>query len=97
MALKIRLRQQGRKNHHTYRLVVMDSRNPRDGKYVESLGWYDPALPNEKNAEIKNDRIEYWLGVGAQLTENAKNFVGSKSPDVLKNLYNKRLKAKKKK
>ncbi len=97
MALKIRLRQQGRKNHRTFRLVVMDARNPRDGKYVESLGWYDPALPNEKNAEINSDRVEYWLGVGAQLTENAKVFVGNKSPEVLKKMHAKRVEAKKKK
>jgi small subunit ribosomal protein S16 len=42
MALKIRLRQQGRKNRQTYRLVVTDIRNPRDGKYLEMIGWYNP-------------------------------------------------------
>ena len=47
MALKIRLRQQGRKNRPFYRLVLTDSRTPRDGKYVEALGWYNPI---EKDA-----------------------------------------------
>ena len=52
MALMIRLRQQGRTNRQTYRLVVTDKKNPRDGKYIEMLGWYNPHEENEKNLFI---------------------------------------------
>ena len=47
MALVIRLRQQGRNNRQTYRVVVVDSRYPRDGKYLEMLGWYNPCEKNK--------------------------------------------------
>ncbi|MCI5052460.1 MAG: 30S ribosomal protein S16 [Simkaniaceae bacterium] len=97
MALKIRLRQQGRKNHLTYRLVVTEGTNPRDGKYVESLGWYDPAKENEKNAAIEIERVNYWLGNGAQLTEKAEALIKHKAPEVVKEykakIIAKRLKA----
>lgn len=75
MALKIRLRQQGRRNRQVYRLVVTDVRTRRDGKYIEMLGWYDPNMSQEANGAVKADRIRHWLSVGAQLTENAESFV----------------------
>jgi small subunit ribosomal protein S16 len=75
MALKIRLRQQGRRNRQVYRLVVTDVRTRRDGKYIEMLGWYDPNMADATNGAIKTDRIRHWLSVGAQLSENAHSFV----------------------
>ena len=60
MALKIRLRQQGRNNRPFYRLVVANCRSPRDGKYVEALGWYNPFEQElDKSVSIKPDRIQY--------------------------------------
>lgn len=71
MALKIRLRQQGGKNRQTYRVVVMDARNRRDGKYIEKLGWYLPYLP-ENNCRIDGERMEHWLLLGAQMSDQVK-------------------------
>ena len=83
MALKIRLRQQGRRNGLSYRLIVTDSRTPRDGKYVESLGWYDPHN-KETDSELNSERIAHWLKNGAQLSEKAACLVKRKAPDALK-------------
>jgi small subunit ribosomal protein S16 len=68
--LKIRLRQQGRKNQQTYRLVVTDVRRPRDGKYIEMLGWYNP-FDSKKDCAINEERTQYWLKQGAQPTPRA--------------------------
>lgn len=68
--LKIRLRQQGRKNQQTYRLVVTDVRNPRDGKYLEKLGWYNP-FNAAQDCAINEERTRFWLEKGAQLTPRA--------------------------
>jgi small subunit ribosomal protein S16 len=84
MALKIRLRQQGRTNRAFYRLVVTDSRSPRDGKYVEALGWYNPIEEaDDKKLAVKADRIQHWLNVGAQLTENAENLLRKTAPHIV--------------
>ncbi len=84
MALKIRLRQQGRTNRAFYRLVVTDSRSPRDGKYVEALGWYNPIEEaDDKKLAIKTDRIQHWLNVGAQLTDNAANLIRKSAPHII--------------
>jgi small subunit ribosomal protein S16 len=84
MALKIRLRQQGRKNRAFYRVVVTDSRYPRDGRYVEVLGWYNPIESElEKMLSLKPERIEHWLGVGAQLTERVEALIAKGAPDVI--------------
>lgn len=83
MALKIRLRQQGRRNRLSYRLIVTDSRSPRDGKYVESLGWYDPHKADE-DSSINSERLAHWLSHGAVLTEKAASLVKRKAPEALK-------------
>lgn len=84
MALKIRLRQQGRTNRAFYRLVVADARSPRDGKYLEALGWYNPIEEtDDKKLSIKLDRIQHWLNVGAQLTENAENLIRKSAPQLI--------------
>ncbi|MCH9632542.1 MAG: 30S ribosomal protein S16 [Chlamydiae bacterium] len=68
MAVKIRMRVQGKRNRAFYRIVVTDSRAPRDGKYIESLGWYNPFEEDGKKAEIDGERLKYWLSVGGQMT-----------------------------
>ena len=85
MALKIRLRQQGRINRQTYRLVVTDIRHPRDGKYIENLGSYDP-FKAENNLTFNADRLHYWIDKGAQLSENAAKVIGKASPEVIKGI-----------
>jgi len=95
MALVIRLRQQGRVNRQSYRLVVTDRRAPRDGKYVEKLGWYDP-FKEGKNFVIDAERAAYWLEKGAQPSERAKALLARATPEVLKALYEKKMQAKKK-
>lgn len=83
MALKIRLRQQGRKNRAFYRLVVADSRSPRDGKYVEALGWYNPIEESDdKKLAVNIDRVQHWLSMGAQLSENAENLIRKTAPQI---------------
>lgn len=84
MALMIRLRQQGRTNRAFYRLVVTDSRSPRDGKYVEMLGWYNPIESElDKMLSLKTDRIQHWLDVGAQLSERATALVAKVDPKLV--------------
>lgn len=90
MALKIRLRQQGRKNQLVYRLVLTDSRSPRDGKYIETLGWYNPYESEpERNLNVKSERLEHWLKHGAVLTEKAEKLAFRGAPDVIRT-YRKR-------
>ncbi len=67
MAIKIRLTRNGAKKHAHYRVVVTDSRSPRDGKFLELIGTYDPAQ-NPPTIQVKKDRYEYWVGKGAKPT-----------------------------
>ena len=94
MSLKIRLRQQGRRNSLSYRLVVTDSNNRRDGKYLECVGWYNPTMANEDSVKVNEERVAYWTGVGAQLSEKAKSLVAKKAPAVIKAIKEKKLKDK---
>lgn len=79
MALKIRLARGGAKKRPYYRIVVADARSPRDGRFVEKVGTYNPMLPRENEDRIRLDkeRIQYWLGVGAQPTDRVARFLGS--------------------
>lgn len=88
MALKIRLRQQGRKNRQTYRLVVTDVRAPRDGKYIELLGWYQPA-ETQNTLHVDAERVNHWLSLGAQLTTQARSLVQKAAPQVIKTFQEK--------
>lgn len=63
--VKIRLRRTGKTKQPSYRLVIADSRSPRDGKFIEIIGHYSP-IRRPKVLEVKADRARYWLGVGAQ-------------------------------
>ena len=83
MAVKIRLRKTGRNNGAAYRVVATDSRSPRDGKFLELLGWYDPRKRNaEKNFCINQERIAYWVGVGAQCSETVASLVKRAKKDA---------------
>ncbi|NDW45270.1 30S ribosomal protein S16 [Ruegeria sp. PrR005] len=71
MAMKIRLARGGSKKRPFYRIVAADSRMPRDGRFLEKLGTYNPLLPKDSEERVKMDveRIQYWLGQGAQATD----------------------------
>ena len=66
--VRIRLRRTGSKKQASYRIVVADSRAPRDGKFIEILGWYNPRT-DPPSFQINRERAEYWLSRGAQPSE----------------------------
>lgn len=74
MAVAIRLRRQGAKNRPYYKIVVADNRSPRDGKFIEIIGTYDPKQEGE-NYTIELDRAEYWLGVGARPSQTVASII----------------------
>lgn len=81
MAVKIRLRQQGRTNRPFYRVVLTDSRSPRDGRYVETLGWYNPLEADmEKIMSLNNERIQYWLAQGAIMSDRVEALMAKGAP-----------------
>ena len=71
MAMKIRLARGGSKKRPFYRIVAADSRMPRDGRFIEKLGTYNPLLPkgSEERVKMNMERVQYWLGHGAQPTD----------------------------
>src|SRR5687767_15947403 len=72
MAVKIRLRRVGRKKAPVYRIVVADSKSPRDGRFIEIIGQYAPRQ-TENSLAVKTDRANYWLDVGAQPTDTVRS------------------------
>ncbi len=72
--VKLRMRRTGCKNHATYRIVAADARSPRDGKFIEILGWYDTAL-KENNFKIDLERVDDWLKKGAQPSETVASLI----------------------
>jgi small subunit ribosomal protein S16 len=75
MSVKIRLRRMGNRNRPFYRVVVADSRRSRDGRIIESLGWYDPMAPGKGSQKIDLSRVDYWTGVGAIMNESVRSLV----------------------
>ena len=71
----LRLKRMGRANRSFFRLNAMDQRSPRDGRVIEELGWYDPIAPEDKQLQLKTDRIDYWLSVGAQPSSTVKSLL----------------------
>ncbi|MDH5723538.1 MAG: 30S ribosomal protein S16 [Alphaproteobacteria bacterium] len=78
MALSIRLSRGGRKKRPFYRIVVADKRMPRDGRYIEKLGTYNPLLENDNDNRVvlEKERVEYWLKQGAKPSERVARFLG---------------------
>src|SRR5260221_4240791 len=74
MAVAIRLRREGTKNRPFYRVIVADKRSPRDGKFIEVIGNYDPRKSGE-NYQINLDRAEYWVKNGAQPSETVPRII----------------------
>ncbi|MDA8233016.1 MAG: 30S ribosomal protein S16 [Magnetospirillum sp.] len=76
MSLKIRLARAGAKKRPFYRIVVADSRSPRDGRFIEKVGTYNPMLPHDHadRVTLDEERIKYWLSSGAQATDRLARF-----------------------
>ena len=70
MAVRIRMKQIGRRHRHAYRIVAIDHHQPRDGRVIEELGTYDPMVKDPDKSVILNpERIKYWQSVGAKASE----------------------------
>lgn len=70
MAVRIRMKMLGRKHRPYFRIVAIDSKQPRNGRIIEELGTYDPMVKNtDERVRLKPDRIKYWMGVGAKPSE----------------------------
>jgi ribosomal protein S16 len=74
MAVSIRLRREGAKNSPYYKVVVADKRSPRDGKFIETIGTYDPKKPGH-NSTLNIDRVEYWISKGAQPSDTVRSLI----------------------
>jgi small subunit ribosomal protein S16 len=72
--VKIRLKRMGTTKRPVYRLVVADSRSPRDGRFIESIGFYDP-LPNPAVVRIDTERVQLWLKRGARPSDSARQLL----------------------
>ena len=77
MALKIRLARGGGKKHPHYSIVIADARSPRDGRFIEKIGTFDPMLADdaENRVALNTERAQYWLGQGAQPTDRVLRFL----------------------
>jgi len=88
LAVRIRLRRMGRKKRPYYRIVVADSRSPRDGRFIETVGTYNP-LTEPFQVEVKEDRVIYWLKNGAQPSQTVRSLLSRKGIwlkwDLMKN------------
>lgn len=77
MAVKLRLRRMGKKKQPIYKIVAADVRSPRDGRFIEAIGLYNP-LTNPHTVNLKEDRVMYWLNNGAQPTKTVKSILSQK-------------------
>ncbi len=79
MSLKIRLARGGSKKRPYYRIVVADSRSPRDGRFIEKIGFWNPMLPKDSPERVgfDADRVKHWIGVGAKPTDRVARFLNS--------------------
>ena len=87
MAVKIRLKKMGSKKRPFYRLIAADSRSPRDGRFLETLGHYNP-MTEPAEVKIDEDKVYKWLGNGAQPTINAANLLKAQWPGNIRQLQN---------
>lgn len=81
MAVRIRMKRMGRTHRPFYRICATDSRSPRDGRVIEELGFYDPMVKEtDARAILNGERVEYWLGVGAQPSDKVKVLIKKYGP-----------------
>lgn len=79
MSAKIRLKRFGAKKRPYYRIVVMDSREPRDGRAIDEVGFYHPIEVEEKQLEVKEERIREWLDKGAEPSDTVRKLLNKKN------------------
>lgn len=91
MAVKLRLKRMGKKKQPIYKVVAADARSPRDGKFIEAIGLYNPKT-EPATIEIKESRAMYWLNVGAQPTVTVKNLLSGQGIILRRELLKKGLK-----
>ncbi len=81
MAVRIRMKKMGRKHRAFFRICAVDSRSPRDGRVIEELGTYDPKVPDiDARVVLNNERVAYWLSVGAKPSEHCNVFIKKYGP-----------------
>src|SRR5690554_3637653 len=85
MATKLRLQRRGRKHHPFYQIIVADSRAPRDGKYIERIGSYNPNT-NPATITLDFDRALYWLQTGAEPSDTVRNILSNEGVLMKKHL-----------
>lgn len=92
MAVRIRLRREGRKKTPMYRIVVADSTAPRDGKFIEIIGQYQPRNGGENAINLKADRVNYWMDHGALPTDTVRSLL--RRAGIMKSRHETRLASK---
>ncbi len=90
MAVKLRLRRMGKKKQPIYKVVAADARSPRDGKFLEAVGIYNP-LTNPHTIELKEDRVNYWLNHGAQPTDTVNSLLSQKGINLKRDIARRKL------
>ncbi len=90
MAVKLRLRRMGKKKQPIYKIVAADARSPRDGKFLEAVGIYNP-LTNPHTIDLKEDRINYWLDNGAQPTDTVNSLLKQKGINLKRDIAKRKL------
>jgi len=90
LPVKLRLRRMGKKKQPVYKVVAADSRSPRDGKFLEDVGLYNP-LTKPHTVDLKEDRVYYWLDKGAQPTDTVKSLLKQKGITLKRELKRKGL------
>ncbi|HEX7358291.1 MAG TPA: 30S ribosomal protein S16 [Ignavibacteriaceae bacterium] len=90
MAVKLRLRRMGKKKQPIYKVVAADARSPRDGKFLEAVGIYNP-LTNPHTIDLKEDRVNYWLDNGAQPTDTVKSLLSQTGINLKRDIVKRKL------
>jgi small subunit ribosomal protein S16 len=90
LAVKLRLKRMGKKKQPVYKIVAADSRSPRDGKFIEDLGLYNP-LTQPHTVNLKEDRVNYWLNNGAEPTNTVRSLLRQKGITLKKELQSRGL------
>ena len=90
MAVKLRLRRMGKKKQPIYKVVAADARSPRDGKFLEAVGIYNP-LTKPHTIDLKEDRVNYWLDNGAQPTDTVKSLHSQKGINLKRDIAKRKL------
>ncbi len=82
MSVSIRLRREGSLNHPYYKVIVADKRSPRDGKFIEQIGNYDPKKAGD-NSNIDLSRVDYWISCGAQPSDTVRSLIKKARKNVV--------------